>query len=156
MRVCKESYNSSRSPVMNTRQECRDGGSWVNGNFFSCIRSRWVRACNSTIFLSWCFHRPIFLDRISQEWDSRGSAMSNHMKLIWRHCVTGPELPFFHKRMYDRNSSVCKNAVTVWELHSPTHRLLVAGYLKPGSKYKNKNLVLSNEVIMVELPPWKI
>ena len=50
----------------------------------------------------------LFQDRISHERDSRGSAMSNHKKLILRPCVTESELPFFHKR----NRSVCKNAVT--------------------------------------------
>ena len=46
-------------------------------------RSRRVGACNSTVFQSRRFHRPIFfLDRISQEWDSRGSDMTNHKKLI--------------------------------------------------------------------------
>ena len=29
----------------------------------------------------------------------------------WRHCVTGPELPFFHKERCTKNRSVCKNAV---------------------------------------------
>ena len=28
----------------------------------------------------------------------RGSAMTDHKKLIWRHCVTGQEQPFFYKR----------------------------------------------------------
>ena len=43
-------------------------------NHLSPARSRWVGACNSTIFLSQRF----FLDRISLEWDSRGSALTNH------------------------------------------------------------------------------
>lgn len=37
----------------------------------------------------------LFLDRISLKWHSRGSAMTNYKKLI---DVTGPELPFSHKR----------------------------------------------------------
>ena len=37
----------------------------------------------------------LFLDRIYIEWDSRGSAIANHKKLI---DVTGPELPLFHRR----------------------------------------------------------
>ena len=37
----------------------------------------------------------LFLDRIYFEWDSRGSAITNHKTLI---DVTGPELLFFHKR----------------------------------------------------------
>ena len=40
----------------------------------------------------------LFLDGISGEGDSRGSVMTNHKKLIWRHYVAGLELPFFHKR----------------------------------------------------------
>ena len=39
----------------------------------------------------------LFSDRISPEWDSRGSAMINH-KINRRHCVAGPEVPFFQKR----------------------------------------------------------
>ena len=42
----------------------------------------------------------LFLDRISLERDSRGSAMTNH--------VTGPELPFVHK-----SKGLHKNAVTL-------------------------------------------
>ena len=34
----------------------------------------------------------LLLDRISLEWDSRGSAMTNHKKLM------APELPFFRER----------------------------------------------------------
>ena len=43
----------------------------------------------------------LFLDRIFFEWDSRGSAITNHKTLIdesLHHCITGPELPFFHNR----------------------------------------------------------
>ena len=40
-------------------------------------------------------YTDLFLERISLERESRGSAMTNHKKLI---DVTGPELPFFHKR----------------------------------------------------------
>ena len=39
-----------------------------------------------------------FLDRISHLQDSRGRTTTNHKKLIWRHCITEPELPFYHKR----------------------------------------------------------
>ena len=37
----------------------------------------------------------LFLARVSWECESRLSAMTNHRELI---DVTGPELPFFHKR----------------------------------------------------------
>ena len=45
-------------------------------------RSRWVEACNSSPFLSRRFQIDLFLDRISLEWGFRGSAMTNHKKLI--------------------------------------------------------------------------
>ena len=45
-------------------------------------RSRWVGACNSTTFLSRRFQTDLFFDRISLEWDPRGSAMTNHKKPI--------------------------------------------------------------------------
>ena len=38
----------------------------------------------------------LVLDRISSELDSHASAMTNQKTL--RHCITGPELSFFHKR----------------------------------------------------------
>ena len=44
----------------------------------------------------------------------------------WRHCVTGPELPLFHKRkgMLKKISLwKCRDIGLVWELHPPTHRL---------------------------------
>ena len=44
------------------------------------------------------FIDSFFLERISDEWDFRGSAMANDKKLIWRHCVTESELPLFPKR----------------------------------------------------------
>ena len=79
---------------------------------FIPARSQWGRACNSTIFLS-----------------RRWSAMTNDKKLIWCHCVTGLELPFFQKKKekYTENRSVCKKCRDidlVWELHASTHGLL--------------------------------
>ena len=44
-------------------------------------------------------------------------------EMYWRHCVTGPALPFFtQKKGILKNRSVCKNAMT---LRAPTHRLLL-------------------------------
>jgi len=40
-------------------------------------------------------------------WEYYGQSQETN----WRHYVTGPELPFFHKRKrYSKNRSVCKNA----------------------------------------------
>ena len=46
----------------------------------------------------------------------------------WRHCVTGPELPFFHKRngiLKIDQSVKCPDLGLVWELQAPAHRLLI-------------------------------
>ena len=44
-----------------------------------------------------------------------------------RNCVTGPELPFFHKRKgilkIDQSVKKCRDIGLVWELHAPTQRL---------------------------------
>ena len=45
---------------------------------FYVARSLWAGACNFTIFLS----RRLFLNRIYFEWDSPGSAITNHKTLI--------------------------------------------------------------------------
>ena len=58
----------------------------------------------------------LFLDRISLEWDSLGSAMTNHKKLIG---VTGPELPFFHKRRVTLKLDQSVKMPWEWELHAP-------------------------------------
>ena len=54
----------------------------------------------------------LFLDRISLDWESRGSAMTNHKKLI---CVTASldrnRLSFTQKK-YTKSRPVLKNAVT--------------------------------------------
>ena len=50
---------------------------WLRVKEIGNCRSRWVGACNSTIFLSRRFHGPISL-----EWDFRGNATTNHKKLI--------------------------------------------------------------------------
>ena len=63
------------------------------------------------------------------------------MRLLWechnqsqdatsRHCVTGPDLPFFHKRKgvlkIDRSEKKYRDIGFVWELQAPAHRLLTA------------------------------
>ena len=54
----------------------------------------------------------LFLDRLSSQLDSRGSAMTNHKTLIDvtasldRNCLS------FTKKRFTKNRSVCKNAVT--------------------------------------------
>ena len=65
----------------------------------------------------------LFLDRISLEWDFHGSAITNH-----EHCVTGPELSFFHKRkgvLKIDQFVKCRDIDLVWKLHAPTNRLLL-------------------------------
>jgi len=60
-------------------------------------RSLWVGACNSTIFLSRRFHSNIFrsnLLRMTLPWECHNQSQDTN----WRHCVTGPERPFFHRR----------------------------------------------------------
>jgi len=54
----------------------------------------------------------LLLDRISFEWDSRGSTTPNHKKIIDvtasldRNCLS------FSKERYTKNRSVCENAAT--------------------------------------------
>ena len=68
-------------------------------------------------------YTDLFLDRISLEWDSRGSAMTNHKKLIWRHWTGSAFLS--QRERYTKNRSVCENAVTSAS-YGPTDRLLAA------------------------------
>ena len=60
-------------------------------------RSLWVGACNSTIFLLRRFHRFIFRSNLLRMRLPR-ECHNQSQDTNWRHCVTGPELPFFHKR----------------------------------------------------------
>ena len=49
--------------------------------------------------------------------------MTSQRKLI--HCVTGPKLPFFHRRKgILKIDQSFREIGFVWELHAPTHWLL--------------------------------
>ena len=61
-------------------------------------RSLWVGACNSTIFLSRRFHRPILFSIESTLNETSVGGHNQSQETNWRHCVTGPELPLFHRR----------------------------------------------------------
>ena len=57
-------------------------------------------------------------------WRCHGQAQATN----WRHCVTGPQLPFFHKRkgvLKIDQSEKCREIGLVWGLHAPTHRLWI-------------------------------
>ena len=55
----------------------------------------------------------LFLHRISLEWDSRGSGMTSHKKLIDVTASLGRNgLSFRKEKVYQKYRSVCKNAVT--------------------------------------------
>ena len=75
------------------------------------------------VFIDWFIFRSNF-----HEWNSRGSAMTNHKKLIWPRYFAEPELPSFHKRKgipkIDRSVKY-RDIGLVWELYATTHRLLI-------------------------------
>ena len=54
----------------------------------------------------------IFLDGIPLEYDSRGSAMTNHKKLIDVTASLERNCLYLEKKRYTKNRSVCKNTVT--------------------------------------------
>ena len=73
---------------------------WFDLEFiwFSLPRSLWAGACNSTIFC-----HSVFIDRfifrsnllwMRFPWECHNQLQDSN----WRHCVTGPDLPFSHKR----------------------------------------------------------
>ena len=65
-----------------------------------------VGACNFTIFPSRRFHSPIYfrsnLPGIRLPWECHAQSRETNL----RYCITGPELPFFHKGNGNNNNNL--------------------------------------------------
>lgn len=74
-------------------------------------RKGWVGAYYCTTFLSQRFI-DLSIFRSNFQWMRiNESTTTNQKKLIWRYSVTEPEMPFFHKKIYSKNRSVCMGVV---------------------------------------------
>ena len=77
-----------------------------------------------------------------------------------RHCVTGQELPFFHKRkgvLKIDQSVKCHDIGLVWELQAPPHRLLRAFNTRTFCMLNHSCwFVMSNRLLLAFTKFWSI